>query len=69
MKEEKVQFLPAHSKMTVDQTLAIAKRRNLQDILIGGYGEDGELVVYSSHMSRKDALWLAKQLELHALDI
>lgn len=47
--------------------LEFANNDNLQDVLIVGYDGAGELLVRSSRMDRKDALWLAEQLRLHAL--
>ncbi len=40
---------------------------NLQDVLIVGYDGDGELVIRSSRMDRKDALWLSEKLRSYAL--
>ncbi len=39
-----VTSLGAHGKMTVDQTLGLVSRENLQDVLIIGYDQDYELV-------------------------
>lgn len=63
---------PATTTMTplqaLHSALAFAKQDNLQDVLIVGYDGDGELLVRSSCMDRKDALWLAEQLRLYALN-
>lgn len=62
---------PATTTLTPEQALhsalKFAKEYGLQDALIVGYDEDGELFVRSSRMDRKDALWLAEQLRLYAL--
>lgn len=40
--------------------MAVAGREagEWQDVIILAYDADGDLVIRSSHMSRKDALWL-----------
>lgn len=48
--------------------LEFANNNNLQDVLIVGYDGDGDLLVRSSRMDRKDALWLSEQLRIYALD-
>lgn len=62
---------PPTTTMTPQQALLsvleFANNDNLQDVLIVGYDGAGELLVRSSRMDRKDALWLAEQLRLHAL--
>jgi hypothetical protein len=64
---------PATDTMTPKQALqsamVFADNDNLQDVLIVGYDGDGYLMIRSSRMDRKDALWLAEQLRLYALDI
>ena len=62
---------PATTTMTPQQALLsaldFANNDNLQDVLVVGYDGDGELIVRSSRMDRKDALWLSEQLRLYAL--
>lgn len=64
--------LPATTTFTPKQALLSAMdfvdNDNLQDVLIVGYDGDGELVVRSSRMDRKDALWLAELLRNWAID-
>lgn len=60
---------PATTTMTVEQALASAEAANLRDVLICGYDEDGDFIVRSSRMDRKDALWLAEMMKRHALDV
>lgn len=63
--------LGAHSNMSTEDTVALVGREKWIDVIVCGYqwlnGKE-EFIVRSSAMNRKDALWLAKQLELHALD-
>lgn len=62
---------PATATMTPQQALLsaleFANNDNLQDVLVVGYDGDGELLVRSSRMDRKDALWLSEQLRRYAL--
>lgn len=64
---------PATDTMTPKQALqsamAFADNDNLQDVLILGYDGDGELLIRSSRMDRKDALWMAEQLRLYAIEV
>lgn len=63
---------PATTTMTPTQALLsaleFANNDNMQDVLIVGYDGDGQLLVRSSRMDRKDALWLAEQLRDYALN-
>jgi len=63
--------LPASTTFTPRQALLSAMEfvegENLQDVLIAGYDSDGELVIRSSRMDRKDALWLAEKIREWAL--
>ena len=63
--------LPATTTFTPRQALLSAMEfvdnYNLQDVLIVGYDGTGELVVRSSRMDRKDALWLSEMLRDWAL--
>lgn len=62
---------PVSTTLTPEQALASALANAtaglIQDVLIVGYDEVGELFVRSSRMDRKDALWLAEQLRKYAL--
>lgn len=62
---------PATDTMTPEQALLsaleFAKNDNMQDVLVVGYDGDGELIVRSSRMDRKDALWLSEHLRKYAL--
>lgn len=63
---------PASTSMTPMQALLsaleFANNDNMQDVLIIGYDGEGQLLVRSSRMDRKDALWLAEQLRDYALN-
>jgi hypothetical protein len=61
-----VTSLPATTTFTVEQALASAGQLNLSDVMVIGY-EDSELVVRSSRMDRKDALWLLEVARLWVL--
>lgn len=62
---------PATDTMTPQQALLsaleFANNDNLQDVLVVGYDGDGALLVRSSRMDKKDALWLSEQLRRYAL--
>lgn len=60
---------PATSTLTVAQALDSAKQADLSDVLICGYDNQGCLFVRSSRMDRKDALWIAEQLKIYAMNI
>ena len=64
--------LPATTTFTTRQALLSAMEfsdnDNLQDVLIVGYDGNGELLIRSSRMDRKDALWLAEMLRDWALN-
>lgn len=64
--------LPASTTFTPKQALLSAmefvENDNLQDVLIVGYDGDGELLIRSSRMDRKDALWLSELLRNWALN-
>lgn len=63
--------LPATTTFNPRQALLSAMEfsdnDNLQDVLIVGYDGNGELLIRSSRMDRKDALWLAEMLRDWAL--
>ena len=66
-----VHDFPASTTFTPRQALlsalAFANNDNLQDVLVVGYDGDGFLIVRSSKMDRKDALWLSEKLRAYAL--
>lgn len=63
--------LPASTTFTPKQALLsameFADEDDLQDVLVVGYDSEGCLVVRSSRMDRKDALWMAEALRKWAL--
>ena len=64
----KVVELGAHENMEPEQALSFCLREKWDEVLIIGL-QEGQIVIRSSKMDRKDALWLSKQVELHALDL
>lgn len=59
---------PNH-RMTPEQVLAYASRRQWEKIIITGYYlSDGEFGTLSSQMTRETANWLVDHLKLHILD-
>ncbi len=59
--------LSAHTKMTPEQALSYCITEQLQDVIIIGYDTDGEFVVRSSAMDRKEALWLLECARAHTV--
>lgn len=62
---------PATCTMTVDQTLnsALNLGEFLEEVIVIGWNQNHELVVLSSRMTRRDALWLIEQARIRTLDI
>ena len=60
--------LEASPNFTVEQALQDTLHRNLQDVLIIGYDQDGMFFSRSSKMGLKDALWLAELAKQHIFD-
>ena len=60
--------LNAHTNMTVEECLEYCRleQDSYQDVMVLSYNQDNELVVRSSHMSRKDALWILMAAVDHA---
>lgn len=52
--------LDPHENMTPEECLAhcALDAESFRDVLIIGFDTDGELMVRSSHMSPRDAVWL-----------
>lgn len=61
--------LGAHDRMTVEEAFAAAAREPWDQVIIVGFhiGRPNDLVVRSSGMTREDAMWITKHLELHCL--
>lgn len=57
------------SEQALHSALRLVENGKLQDCLVQGvgYDSDGDLLVRSSRMDRKMALWFAEQLRLYAL--
>ena len=61
-------MIGASDKMMPEQALNYTLQEgNLTDVLIIGYGEDGELVIRSSAMSREQALFMSVKAQEHAM--
>lgn len=67
-----VYSLPATDAMTPLQALLsaleFAKNDDLNEVLIIGYDGDGDFMVRSSKMDRRDALWLVERMRLYVMD-
>jgi hypothetical protein len=63
--------LNPHTNMTVEECLEYCRleQDDYQDVMVLSYNQDNELVVRSSHMSRKDALWMLMAAVDHARGI
>ena len=62
--------LGAHDNMTCEEALALASREEWDEVMIVGYHKgDPSLVVRSSAMKRRDAVWLAEFAKLHAMGV
>lgn len=57
--------MPPSTSYTPEQALDSAKQLAPTDVLVIGYDADGDLLIRSSRMDRKDALWLLKVAERH----
>jgi len=65
--------LPPSTTMTPKQALLsameFADADNLDDVIIVGYDADGKLLVRSSRMDIRTALWLTEKLRMYILDL
>lgn len=70
---DNVYTFPATEDMTVRQALISAfdllRDNDLDEVIVVGHDSCGKLIVRSSKMTRRDALWLAEQLKMHALGL
>lgn len=64
---DKVAFLPASVTMTPEQALDSAKHLELKDVLVIGYDADGDLLIRSSRMIRRDALWMLEAAKIQVM--
>lgn len=57
---DKLIELPPHENMTPEECLTRAARRadTFTDVIVIGYDANEEFCMTSSHMARKDVLWL-----------
>lgn len=65
-----VTCLPASSYMTPEQAIDCTRRDfpGATDVVLIGYDADGHFFVRSSHLSRRDVLWMAEKLRAYALE-
>ena len=61
--------IPCDSHMNIRRVRKVIRERDWDQVMAIGYDKDGDLMICSSKMSRKDALWLLEQAKLHALGI
>ena len=59
---------PGPGFRTVESTLETSKELGMTEILILGYDKDGDFVLKSSSMRRKDTLWLLHVGIKHAME-
>lgn len=62
-----VSNLPPSSFFTPEQALHSARNENLESVLILGYDEKESLVILTSRIERKDALWLLEEAKLYIM--
>lgn len=63
-----IKKLPPSNNMNVEQALNYALTDDLQDALIIGYNQDGDLVILSSHMTKAEAAYMLMQALDRAMD-
>lgn len=59
--------LPPSETWTAPQALAHAARQGFKDVVVIGFDQAGRLNIFSSRMSRGDAILLIEHAKLHAL--
>lgn len=64
----KVIPFPATNTMNVGQALDHQRQDDLQEVLILGFDKNGEFVLRSSRMNKKDGLWLIELARNHILN-
>lgn len=67
MTAQVIEAFGAHDRMTVDQAIGSARDTGMTECIVVGYGEGGGLVVRSSGMTRRDALWILEQAKRYTL--
>jgi hypothetical protein len=61
-----IEAFDPHGSMTVEQALGCAK--DLQDVLILGHDQEGNLVILSSKISNAETIWLIEVAKKQILD-
>jgi L-ascorbate metabolism protein UlaG (beta-lactamase superfamily) len=64
---KKIAFLPASSTMTAEQALDSMKHLEPKDVVVIAYDEDGDLLIRSSRLVRRDALWMLEVAKIHIM--
>jgi len=64
-----VKAFASHNSMTVNQALEVAKEQDLTEVIIMGFDSEDDLIVGSSGMLRKDALWLIEKYKFNLLHV
>lgn len=67
-KDDNIIGFPASANFTPEQALASAGQFDLREVIVIAFDAEGELVIRSSKMDLKEALWLIKMAELYTLD-
>lgn len=65
--DDTITDFPATSYLSVEQALNVALKKGFTSVVIVGESDEGRFMTFSSRMTRKDALWFAEMLRLHAI--
>jgi|APGre2960657404_1045060.scaffolds.fasta_scaffold249199_2 hypothetical protein len=69
MNNKNVVELPASNNYTAEQALQSAMKKNLTDVMVIAYDDDGDLFIRSSKMTRAEGLFMlekAKEWTMYA---
>lgn len=61
--------MPVDANMTMKRFKKSVSEEDFKEAIVVGYDADGDLVIRSSKMSRRDALFLLEQAKMHTLGI
>jgi len=71
--DDKVIELGPHTRLTVEDVLALVKREfdagNISNIVVAGERPGGKVFVRTSKMTRSDANWILDKAKLHSLGV
>jgi hypothetical protein len=65
---DNIHQLEPHTKMTVDEAFSVARREEMQDVIIIGYDKEGDFMLYSSQLKTAEGLFLIKVAEKRLMD-